>query len=192
MGVASLMVPLLPVACAEWLDWQPHLAWQQPWRWWTAAWVHLTAKHLWANLAGCLVLGLWAQAARAPNRWVMAWMMAWPLTHLGLLLEPRLTHYAGLSGVLHAGVAVVAGGLVLQARGLRQAVGAAVVLGLGMKVALERPWVWPMPDSASWDFPVATLAHATGAVAGLLAVAWVSRRRSQVRFLSGSDRGEGQ
>jgi hypothetical protein len=39
---------------------------------------------------------------------VAAWVCAWPLTQLGLLMRPDLSHYGGLSGVLHAGAAIVA------------------------------------------------------------------------------------
>jgi hypothetical protein len=37
-------------------DWQPALAFTQPWRWWTAAGAHWSPQHLQMNLAGCALL----------------------------------------------------------------------------------------------------------------------------------------
>jgi hypothetical protein len=87
-------------------------------------------------------------AARLPTAAAAAWLAAWPLLHLGLLLRPALAHYGGLSGVLHAGVAVATLWLVVQARGARRAVGAMVATGLVAKVALERPFGEPWTAAA--------------------------------------------
>ena len=61
------------------------------------------------------VLGL---AAGCDRRAAAAWLLAWPLTQAALLLDPRLQWYAGASGVLHAGVAVAAAGLLRTPRRL--------------------------------------------------------------------------
>ncbi len=164
-AVGALAGWLLPAA---WLDWQPALAWRQPWRWWSAAFVHWSALHLGANLAGCAVLAALGTAARLPPRAALAWLAAWPLTHLALLAQPTLAHYGGLSGVLHAGVAVVAIEL-LARRGAQGAVGLALCLGLLLKLALERPWAGPLAHPAGWDIALAPAAHLAGAVAGALA-----------------------
>ncbi len=178
-------------------------AWDEPWRWWSAAFVHLSDGHLAANLLGCAVVGAFgqfgAQAAGAapaaagrqgavpgatPARdWALAWLAAWPLTHALLLAEPRLTGYAGLSGVLHAGVAVAALGLVAQGRGRARGIGAAVLAGLLVKLVLEAPWRTPVQVLGGWDIPVAVAAHATGAAAGLAcaAAALLVRRRATMR-----------
>ena len=58
-------------------------------------------------------------------RCVAAWACAWPLTQLGLLVRPDLLHYGGLSGVLHAGAAIVALHLVWRGARLRRLIGAA-------------------------------------------------------------------
>jgi rhomboid family GlyGly-CTERM serine protease len=155
---------LLPAA---WLDWQPSLAASEPWRLWTAAFVHWSPLHLGANLAGCAVLAGFGAAAAVPGRAAMAWLLAWPLTHAALLAQPALAHYGGLSGVLHAGVAVVAVALLARA-GRSRAVGAAVAAGLLAKLLLERPWAGPLAHPAGWDIAVAPLAHAAGAAAGAL------------------------
>ncbi len=152
---------------ARW-DWQPQHAWDEPWRMLSAAWVHLSPRHLAANLAGTAALAALGAAARCGPRAALAWALAWPLTQLGLLVEPRLAHYAGLSGVLHAAVVVVAVQLLLHAQGRRRAVGAALLLGTLVKLVGETPWATPVRLSSGWDMPVATLAHASGALAGAL------------------------
>lgn len=150
------------------LDWQPALALSQPWRAWSAAFVHWSAWHLMANAAGCAVIGALGVVARVPLRASLAWLAAWPLTHAALALQPRLTSYGGLSGVLHAGVAIAAWHLVRHDRGTRRTIGALVLAGLWLKLLLEQPWLGPTQTVPGWDFPLAPLAHASGAAAGLL------------------------
>lgn len=176
---------------ASWLDWQPALAWREPWRWWTAAAVHWSAMHLLANLAGCAVLAAFGTAARLPRRAAVAWALAWPLTHGALLLQPALAHYGGLSGVLHAGVAVAALHLLARGEGRREGgregwregwcdrrrlVGAAVLGALAFKLVRERPWAGPLAYPDGWDIALAPLAHLTGALAGGVGVLLVAVR----------------
>lgn len=151
------------------LDWQPALLLRQPWRAWSAALVHLSELHLLANLAGTALVGALGLVARVPRRSVVAWLCAWPLTQLGLLARPELDHYAGLSGVLHAGVAVVAVHLIASATGWRRAIGLALLAALAVKVASETPWaaeVLRRPEG--WDIAIAPFAHASGLAAGAL------------------------
>lgn len=163
--VGSVLAMALPAAR---LDWQPDQAFAQPWRAVTAAWVHWSEQHLGANLLAAAVVAAYGWAARVPRDQAWAWAAAWPLTHLGLLVKPELLRYGGLSGVLHAGVAIVCLYLLVRAVGLRRWVGAGVALGLVVKVATEKPWGAALQRSADWDIAVAPLAHATGAVAGLV------------------------
>ena len=121
-----------------------------------------------ANLLGCAVVAAFGVAARVSRPWVWAWLAAWPLTHAGLALVPQLQHYGGLSGVLHAGVAVAALRLAGQATGRRRVIGGAVLAGLAVKLLLERPWHGPTQIVAGWDIALVPLAHVTGAVSGLL------------------------
>ena len=179
LGLGALAGLGLPPAA---LDWQPTLASSEPWRAWSAAIVHLSALHLAANLAGVALVAALGFVARVPRRSVLAWFVAWPLTHLALLARPDLVHYAGLSGVLHAGVAVVAVHLIATARGLRRAIGLALLGGLALKVASETPWAAEaLRHPAGWDIAVAPFAHASGLVAGALASALaetLARRRA--------------
>lgn len=167
-GAAALLGWWLP---APLLDWQPALALHEPWRAFSAAFVHWSEKHLAANLAGCAVLAALGLAARLPPRAALAWLLAWPLGHAALAVQPALAHYGGLSGVLHAGVAVAAAWLVVTASGTRRGIGAAVGAGMLLKVLLEEPWGPPLRLGGGWDIATAPLAHATGAIAGLLCAA---------------------
>jgi rhomboid family GlyGly-CTERM serine protease len=163
LGVGALAGWALPATA---LDWQPTLVWREPWRWWTAAFVHWSALHLAANLAGCAALAVFGGAARLPRRATWAWALAWPLTHLALLAQPALAHYGGLSGLLHAGVAVAALALLAQSR-RRRHIGMLVLAGLGLKLLLERPWSGPLTHPAGWDIAIAPSAHLAGVASGL-------------------------
>ncbi len=167
----SVLAYGLPAAM---LDWQPALVWREPWRAWTAVFVHWSPLHLGANLGAAAVVALLGPAARLPRRIALAWFVAWPLTHLGLLLRPELAHYGGQSGVLHAGVAAAMVWLVLAGHGTRRAIGAAVLAGQVVKLLLEEPWGPVLQFGDGWDIAVAPLAHLTGSVAGALgaALAW--------------------
>jgi rhomboid family GlyGly-CTERM serine protease len=161
------------------LSWQPALAFPEPWRWWTAAWVHLSFKHLLANLVGAVLVAALGWAARVPPRAAWAWLLAWPLVHLGLLLQPGLQRYGGLSGVLHAGVAVAAVHLLLLAERRARVLGAAILAGLALKSLLEEPWRGPLIHPPEWDIAVAPLAHLLGAACGgACAFLWLRGRPS--------------
>ena len=150
------------------LDWQPALAAAEPWRAFSAAFVHWSPLHLGANLGATAAVAAFGWAAKLPPRAALAWGVAWPLTHVGLLLRPELAHYGGLSGLLHGGVAVVVLWLLVLDRGHRRAIGVMVAVGLVAKLWLEQPWGPTLRQAADWDIALAPLAHATGTVAGLL------------------------
>lgn len=160
------------------LDWQPALFTTEPWRAFSAAFVHWSGQHLLANLAGCAVLAFVGAAARLPRRAALAWLIAWPLTQIGLLMRPDLLHFGGLSGVLHAGVAVLVVEL-LRRSGRDRRIGAAIAIGLLIKLLLEQPLGAPLRQVAGWDIAIAPFSHLSGAVAGALcalAVGWAPRR----------------
>lgn len=166
-ALAALSLLAWPVP-REWLDWQPGLIAAQPWRAVTAAFVHLTPIHLAANLAGCAVLALLGERAGLGRREVAAALVALPLTQLGLLLRPELQRYAGLSGELHALVAIAALTLLMR-RNRDHFIGAAIAVGLVAKLVLEQPLGPVLRPTAGFDFAVAPFAHLSGALAGLLA-----------------------
>jgi len=161
-ALASLLAWPLPT---ELLDWQP----SKPWRAFSAAFVHLSTLHLLGNLAGCAVLAWLGRAARLPARCAMAWLLAWPLTQLALLLQPALLHFGGLSGVLHGGVAITVVELLLTRRGRERSIAALVGLGLALKLWLEQPLAEPVLRQVDGlDIAVVPFSHLAGAVAGAL------------------------
>ncbi len=165
---AALGAVLARTADPALLRWQPELVWAQPWRMFSAALVHLSGLHLVANLAGTVVVAALGATAGCHRRAAVAWALAWPLTQLGLLAQPSLLAYGGLSGVLHAAVAVAAWQLLRGDQGRRRAIGAAIALGLLAKVLLEAPWQGPLRQLPGWDIAIAPAAHASGALAGWL------------------------
>jgi len=163
-AVAATLSGIAPGA----IDWQPARARIEPWRAFSAVAVHYSALHLGANLAGATLVATLGASAGVPRAMVAAWACAWPLTQLGLLVRPDLSHYGGLSGVLHAGAAIVALHLVWCGSRIRRLIGAALAAGLVCKVLIEAPWGAPLRVGTGWDFATAPLAHATGLVAGTL------------------------
>jgi rhomboid family GlyGly-CTERM serine protease len=154
------------------LDWQPQLAATQPWRAWTAAWVHWSDRHLVVNVAGAVLVAVLGVELRASVMCVLAFLLAWPLTHLSLgLLRPELAHYGGLSGVLHAALAVIAVQGWMQKDRASRILAAVLLLGLSIKVVSESPWGPVLRHPPQWNIAIAPLSHATGAVWGLLCCA---------------------
>jgi rhomboid family GlyGly-CTERM serine protease len=168
LGACALAGWALP---HEALDWQPALAAREPWRAVSAVGVHYSAQHLVANLVGAALAGAFGAVAQVPARLASAWLAAWPLTQLGLLARPDLAHYGGLSGVLHAGVAIVGVFLLVVGTRAQRWLGGTVLLGLCVKIASESPWGDALRHPAGWDIAVAPFAHASGALAGALCAA---------------------
>ena len=107
-----------------------------------------------------------------------------------MLARPDLLHYGGLSGVLHAGVAVAAVFLIVEANGSRRLIGLAMLAVLVAKVLSEAPWGEALRRPAGWDIAVAPFAHASGLLAGLAACGLVEgmRRWSSDTTTAGSTR----
>ncbi|OYY65978.1 MAG: rhombosortase [Burkholderiales bacterium 28-67-8] len=162
-------------------DWQPALLGTQPWRAWAAAFVHYSDRHLLANLAGALGVAALGLAARVPVRSVLAWALAWPLVQVGLLLQPGLQHYGGLSGVLHAGVAVVATHLLWSPSRTQRRIGMAVLAGLLLKLLGEAPWAGVISHPSGWDIAVAPGAHVSGVLVGCVLAALAEAAHSGLR-----------
>lgn len=163
-SIGSLATWFLPPI---WLDWQPALLWRQPWRLVSAAWVHWSALHGLTNLAALALLAVAGWRVPMRGRDALAWVLAWPLTHVLLapLAPPALLHYGGLSGLLHAAVVLI--GLRLIASGRRMGW---VWLGLlVVKLLIEQPWHPQLPNDLLLGLAVAPAAHLAGALAGILA-----------------------
>ncbi len=172
------------------LDWQPQLAITQPWRAFTAAWVHWSDRHLLINVAGAVLVAALGLELRASLMCVQAFLLAWPLTHISLgLLRPELAHYGGLSGVLHAALAVIAvHGWTTQKDHASRALSAVLGLGLCIKVLSESPWGPALRYPPQWDIAIAPLSHATGAVWGTIcyaALTFLKRRQVKKQIVDG-------
>lgn len=165
-ALAALIGWPLPRAA---LDWQPGLALSEPWRAFTPIGVHYSRAHLIGNLAGIALAGVYGIAAMVPPRLAWAWLAAWPLTHLGLLVRPELLHYGGASGIVHAGVAAIVLWVLATAHSRAQRIVAALVaIGFVAKLLSEAPWGTTFRHPEGWDITVAPLVHTTGAIAGAL------------------------
>ncbi len=140
-----------------------------PWQLWTASLAHLTTAHLLINLASLLALGILGGFMHAGRRAVAACLLAWPLSTLGLVLWPEISHYSGMSGLLMAMLAVLA----VHANTMSETrVSGLVLLGvLGFKLLTEHAWSQPMAFDPRWGFNVVYAAHLTGAVAGAVSAA---------------------
>lgn len=161
------------------LAWRADSPWSV-WRWYTAAGVHWTAWHLGANLAGLALLAWLGASARLPSGAAWAWFAAWPLTQAPLMFVRHLDAYGGLSGVLHAGAVIAGTFMLFRGRSAHRYIGGGVLAGVALKLWLEAPWQAPLQADTAWGFPVAVVAHAAGALAGLAcaAVALAANRGS--------------
>ena len=148
----------------------------QYWRLVSGHLVHLSFGHLWPNLVALVIIGALFDGVLRNADWWRVSFAATAAIDLGLyLLEPGVTWYVGLSGVLHGLVAAGALALCLD----RQMLGVVLAIGLGAKLSFEQV-AGPVPLTAeSVGGPVVVAAHLYGAAGGLLAEALtrVVRRR---------------
>ncbi len=174
LALGSWFFSAWPVESHRW-DWELAAAASQPWRALTAAWVHWSPGHLVMNLFACAILAALGWAGGLPRSAALAWLLAWPMTAwmpsaIGSLW-PRVVadHIGGLSGVLHAGVAVAAVWLGVRGRGPER--GLALLLGVGLAGKLL--WEWQVSPQwlAGSAVQVSTAAHLGGSLSGVLAAA---------------------
>jgi hypothetical protein len=179
-GVASMLLWWADPSAVDALTWRASQWPSQAWTLWTSAWVHLNTPHLVGNQLALGALTAMGWVLRPPLSAVLAWAVSWPLLQAGLVLWPLVGYAVGLSGVLHAGVAVLGLHLLMGAapRGARPW-GATLLGGLLLKVMLERGWYHPVLRDTEADMPVVQAAHLTGVVCGVVlgaAAAWWARR----------------
>lgn len=170
VSIVSLLLLLWPEA-TDLLKWERDtLARGQAWRWMSAHLAHLGLMHCLSNLLGLLLIcgSVWDELGLAEA--FALWL--WTAAGTSLLLwwcSPDIRWYVGLSGVLHglwAGCALAW----FERTGDRLASVALVLLGIKLLVPLQ----------TLNAMPVVTVAHAYGALCGLLwAVLRSVQRRSQ-------------
>jgi rhomboid family GlyGly-CTERM serine protease len=131
------------------------------WRLISAHWVHLSARHLWLDSAGLVLL--WALYARElrPANWLPVLGGAMAVIDAGLWwAEPQVQWYVGLSGLLHG--AWAAGALAVARRERRW--GWLMLAALALKLLFEQR---TRSSLLVTEFPVVTAAHLFGALGGL-------------------------
>lgn len=195
LAMASLLVWIagLPATGAD-LAHHP-LAWQsdhwvgRPWTIWTSAFVHATPGHLLANLLALAAVAVLGVALDASRLACLALLLAWPMGTECLVLWPRITHYGGLSGLIHAaaGVLFVLSAIEKKATPIPQVLGAA----LAFKIATEHAWAVPVAFDPAWGFNVvvaAHLSHTAAAVACAGLVWFLARLRARALNQALADR----
>ena len=168
-AVASMLVWWGGAAVARAFTWHADNWWQHPWTLWTTPWVHINTPHLIGNQLAVGALAAMAWLVRPNAVASVAWLLAWPTLTLLLPLWPHIGYAVGLSGLIHAAVAVVAVHLLLcQDKWVPNSRrwGGLLAFGLCAKLGLEQGWHWPVVWSSSADMSVVQAAHLTGAVAG--------------------------
>jgi len=148
---------------------------RQPWTLWTAAWLHLSAQHLGANLLALAALAWLGHLLAAGPRCVAAVLLAWPLGTWALSWWSEVQEYRGLSGLMHSMLAVLSVEA-LRRRDHRRW-GYLLATGLLLKLAWEQAWNLPVVWDADWGFNVVRAAHLSGAATGCLVALLIRPRR---------------
>jgi len=169
-GVGSMLLWWVGDAGLARLVWRAETWTAQPWTLWSSAWVHLNTPQLILNQFSLGALTAVAWVLRPPLSATLAWLLAWPLAQACLPLWPHIGYAAGLSGVLHAGVAVLA--LVLLARCIAvpkaRRWGALLASALLAKLLMEQAWANPVVWNSASDVSVVQALHLTAVAWGLL------------------------
>jgi hypothetical protein len=180
-GVASMLLWWLPADTLALLTWQADDGLSRAWTLWSSAWVHLNTPHLIGNQLALGALTAFAWMVRPPLTSALAWLLAWPLMQASLPLWPQIGYAVGLSGVVHAGVAVLTVQLLRQRIAIPQARRWGLLLGLGLlvKLGLERGWDHPVVWDTANEMAVVRGANLAGACWGLflgLLATWLPRK----------------
>jgi hypothetical protein len=152
------------------LVWRADHAWFEPWAWWTSAWVHLNTAHLIGNQIAMGMLAGLAWLVRPSRRSTWAWLLSWPLLQLSLLVWPQIGYAVGLTGLLHAGAAILGVDLLLRRIRIPKARrwGGLLLLALLIKLLLEQAWRQPVVWNAADDMAVVQALHLSGALWGVV------------------------
>lgn len=183
-GVASMLLWWAKAGTLDGLTWYADDGLRRPWTLWTSAWVHLNTPHLIANQLALGALTAFAWIVRPPWFSTLAWLLAWPLMQVSLLLWPQIGYAVGLSGVLHAGFVVLAVHLLRRRIRVPKARRWGALLGLGLlvKLGLEQGWDFPVVWDSANEMSVVQAAHLAGAFWGLwlgLVTSWLPEARAR-------------
>lgn len=171
LGAAHLTLNLGALALLAWLGHEAGAGWRVV-RAWALAWP-LTHLLLWLLLGAHLCLtggpvGPVVVPADGAGLAAAATTAATGLSSDGFCGRRwPLLHYGGLSGVLHAGVAVLVAALWRAPDAARRRVARVLGAGLLLKLLAEQPWGPVLPWDAGLGMARVPLAHLAGALAGL-------------------------
>ena len=145
------------------------------WRLISGHFVHLGWSHFALNTVGLVLISFLVAARFSAIQWLLITLLIIVGIDLGFwILEPQLAWYVGLSGVLHG---LLAAGV---ASGMRDGQSDSWIIGglLVIKIIYEQ-LVGPVPGSEGTSGgDVVVAAHLYGAIAGALAGAGLSFRKS--------------
>jgi len=145
------------------------------WRLISGHFVHLGWSHFALNTVGLVLISFLVAARFSAVQWLLITLLIIVGIDLGFwILEPQLAWYVGLSGVLHG---LLAAGV---ASGMRDGQSDSWIIGglLVIKIIYEQ-LVGPVPGSEGTSGgDVVVAAHLYGAIAGALAGAGLSFRKS--------------
>lgn len=137
----------------------------EPWRWWTAHWVHVGWRHYALNMLAFLSLPfIFPQLQR--QTLLLGLLVLPPLLSVGLYeLLPAVQAYAGLSGILH-GIFVVAAieSLFIQ-RERKFAI--LVLVCIALKIGVEK-WMGYSETAQFIQAPVLIESHQIGVLTGII------------------------
>lgn len=141
--------------------------WQEPWRLWTAHWVHVGGWHLLLNAAAVMLLPYVLAPLRRWQFWSLLFVLSGSLSLLLYWCDPVLTAYVGLSGVLHG--LYVAAALLACAQRQERGFAVFVLCATLFKLCLET-YIGQGGTAQLIGAPVVFVAHQGGV---MLAVLWV-------------------
>lgn len=148
------------------------------WRLFSGHFVHLGWSHFLLNAAGLVLVAFLVAAQFSAAQWLLILLLMIGGIDLGFwFLEPQLAWYVGLSGVLHG---LLVAGVIAELRDNRGSIEFRVLAVLLVAKLAYEQLVGPLPGSeASSGGNVVVAAHLYGAIAGLLAGAWLSLRKAR-------------
>ena len=186
-AVGTLLV-VLAVLVTQLLDFGGELEYRralflrEPWRLFTAHFVHLSLIHAMLNAVALLLLArLFENRLRRPELCLLLLVAPILISVVFWIAMPGLAWYRGLSGVLHAiyfaGCTVWVG----TSSGRSRWLPVTALVGGSLKVLLEQPWDDSFPFREWLGAAVVPQAHLIGAVVGTLAGLCLQRIRGTAR-----------
>jgi rhomboid family GlyGly-CTERM serine protease len=182
-GLYSVVIAVLAAQLflpAELLEYRRALAAGEPWRLFTAHFVHLSFLHALLNCVALLLLDrLFADRLRPRELFAILGFTPILVSLIFWMVLPELQWYRGLSGVLHA---VYFAGCVVwiaSSAGRPRWLPIAALIGGALKVLLEQPWDSSFPMHEALRIAVVPQSHLIGAIVGTSAGLLLCRRRAR-------------